>query len=165
MERFCQVRNKKRYKYINQVDHLLQWMLILIPVELFLFLVPLKPWIVLVIIGIAFMIGFLLRVFKVYPGENEPLVVDFSTSILAFLASYCISLVKDLEVLLVSKFFSPFFILIPHFVYIISNKKIKPPAMVSKIKRLKISSYRKKQSKLGRTGKALVTIPRRKDAK
>lgn len=120
----------------NQKDHLLQWLIIVMIIELFLFLIPIKLWLGFVLIGIAFMGGFLLRLFKIYPGEREPLVVDFSTALIAFLASYFISLIEGFLILLVSKIFTPFIILIPHFVYIANNKKIKPPVLISIIKRL-----------------------------
>ncbi|MBC7333723.1 MAG: hypothetical protein H5T85_04585 [Actinobacteria bacterium] len=124
----------------NQLYHIFQWVVILVaPVELFLFLTPLRPWIVFVAIGIGYMVGFFLRVFKVYPGKSEPLWVDFLSAVLAFFASYGISFTESLTYPAIYKIFSPFFVLIPHFVYIVYNKQIHPPAILCKIAGLKVN--------------------------
>lgn len=123
-----------------QFYHIIQWVVILVaPVELFLILSPLRPWIVFLTVGIGFMAGFFLRLFKVYPGKSEPLWVDLLSAVLAFFTSYGISFTESLKYFEIYKIFSPFFVLIPHFVYILSNRKIHPPAMICKIARLKVN--------------------------
>lgn len=60
----------------------------------------------------GFLTGFLLRLFKKYPGEDEPLILDFSTFLLSAVILYILIIYKNIN-------FSGGFILIflPHIIY------------------------------------------------
>ncbi len=111
----------------NQRGHIFQWLIIIVFIELFLFFGPVYNWLKLALIGFAFIMGFLIRLFKKYPGESEPLIVDLSTGAIAFLLILFFTIVKNLSLQFAGKILAPFIILIPHFIYIFRNKKIKPP--------------------------------------
>ena len=113
----------------NQKYHLLQWLMIIIIMELFLILVPVWIWIKLVIIGTGFLIGFLLRIARKYPGEYEPPAVDILTAIISYSFIIFFTFINDRSFQLGALIAIPFIILIPHFVYIIRNKDISTPGL------------------------------------
>ncbi|MFH1359565.1 MAG: hypothetical protein ABIJ41_00815 [Candidatus Omnitrophota bacterium] len=74
-----------------------------------------------ILIAVLFLIGFLLRLFKFYPGEPKPLILDFSTVLLALafaLAAQCLDLSLGRFILI----FCSSAIIAPHFIYIYKNK-------------------------------------------
>lgn len=74
-------------------------------------------------------LGFLLRIFRKYPGEYEPPSVDILTAAIAYLSIIFFVFTKDKYLQLGVLIAIPFIILIPHFVYIIRNKDINPPGL------------------------------------
>lgn len=114
---------------LNQILHLVQWLIIITIMVLFLIFLPVWMWLKLTIIGTAFLIGFLLRMFRRYPGNYEPPVVDILTSAIAYLSIFIFMLIKDENIQLVMAILNPFLILIPHLVYIIRKKDIEPPGL------------------------------------
>ena len=113
----------------NQILHLVQWLTIIIIMVLFLVYLRIGIWVKLVIIGTAFLIGFLLRVFGGYPGNYEPPVVDILTAMIAYLSIIIFIFIKEEPLQLTMTMLVPFIILIPHFVYIIRRKDIEPPGL------------------------------------
>ncbi len=119
----------------NQRDHILQWLVIIIFIEVFLLLCPIWVWVKLALIGFTFIINFMLRLARKYPGEDEPLIVDLLTAGVAFLLIIPFIFIKNPNLLLILLILSPFVILIPHFIYIFKNKKIKQPGIRNIIKK------------------------------
>jgi hypothetical protein len=120
----------------NQIVHFLLWLIFIFFIELLLFLLPVREWIILVITGTAFIAAFILRLSKHYPGKEEPLIVDLLSGLIGFIMILPFIFADNFIVKLMLKAISPFFILIPHFIYIARNKKIHPPIMVNIIKKL-----------------------------
>jgi fatty acid desaturase len=119
----------------NQIDHLIQWLIQILLVILILFFVPIPSWIIFILISSGFLVAVILRSFNFYPGKDEPLKVDISSALIAFFtAVISFFLVKYPLFLIISKLLIPFVILIPHFIYIISNKKLGPSGLI-KIKK------------------------------
>lgn len=127
---------KKKFRLKpNQIDHLVQWLALIMFMELVIIFLPIAFWMTLILVGIAFLTGFLLRAIKKYPGEHEPLWVDISTSGLSFSIALMLLFLKNSRICLPIAVISPEFILIPHFSYIISNKEITPPGFRKFMKR------------------------------
>jgi hypothetical protein len=97
--------------------------------ELFLVFLPIWLWIKLVILGTAFFTGFLLRVYRRYPGNYEPPAVDILTSAIAYLSILFFVFTEKGSFKLALTLLVPFIMLIPHFVYIIKKKDIGPPGL------------------------------------
>ena len=120
----------------NQTGHILQWLIYIAVFELLLFLVPVRAWIILVVIGAGFIIAAALRIAHLYPGEKEPVVVDIFSGILAFICAILTVIIENLPAHYVVKAVSPFIILIPHLTYIIFNRDIKSPALITRIRKV-----------------------------
>lgn len=76
----------------------------------------------LVIAGL-FLIGFILRKLKLYPGKPEPIMLDASAVFIAVLFAYCAYLSVIPQARLVLTLMSSAIVL-PHLVHIVSNKDI-----------------------------------------
>jgi len=73
------------------------------------------------IIAVCFVIGFLLRITKLYPGEAEPLALDLSVVAitLVYAALARVSSASGWQYLLI---FSSSMIILPHIIYIAAEK-------------------------------------------
>jgi hypothetical protein len=69
----------------------------------------------------VFLIGFLLRVFRLYPGEAEPLILDFSGMVIAVIFAYLAQWLGDSPGRFLLIFCSSA-IIVPHFIYIALKK-------------------------------------------
>jgi len=74
-----------------------------------------------VVIAALFAGGFLLRVLNVYPGEKEPLILDFSAVALSLLYAL-LSVAAGFSAWRYVLIFSSSVIVFPHFVYILREK-------------------------------------------
>lgn len=105
-----------------QRNHLLKWLIIIMIMEAFLLFFPPLAWKALLALGVAFLIGLLLRFLGVYPGKYEPLVLDLLSGALAIMCGIGCFAARN-SPLAVGFFIilAPPFALIPHFVYIINT--------------------------------------------
>lgn len=73
------------------------------------------------LIAVLFLIGFLLRILGLYPGQREPFILDFSAVVLSLVYSFLARWLGDCgwRFLLI---FCSSGILIPHFIYIAWEK-------------------------------------------
>lgn len=120
----------------NQRDHLIQWLMLIVVMEAAIFFVPVWLWLKTAVIGLAFFTGFLLRVFKIYPGAHEPLAIDISTAGIAFLFTAFLIYVKTPVFQLIAGIAFPFVILVPHIAYILKNKTMGKPGFRKMIDRM-----------------------------
>ena len=103
-----------------QRNHLLKWLVIILAVEVLLFFFPFLAWKAFLTLGIAFWVGFLLRVLGVYPGKYEPLILDLLSGALALIGGvWCFVAGKTDVIVRLFILLAPPFALVPHFVYII----------------------------------------------
>lgn len=103
-----------------QKNFLLKWLVIILIVELFLFFFPLLAWKAFLALGVAFLIGFLLRVLDSYPGKYEPPILDLLSGALALICGVgCFVAGKTDVIVRLFILLAPPFALVPHFVYII----------------------------------------------
>ena len=103
-----------------QKNFLLRWLGTILIVELFLFLFPLLAWKVFLAVGVAFLIGFLLRVLNLYPGKYEPPILDLLSGALALICGLgCFIAGKTDVIVRLFILLAPPFALTPHFLYII----------------------------------------------
>jgi hypothetical protein len=124
----------------NQRDHLLQWLILIVLMEAILLSVPVSAWIKLAVLGSAFLTGFILRVCKAYPGEAEPAAIDIMTAGIAFLLIPVFVFFIRPDWTFWTLAAVPFIVLVPHIIYIASNKEIAPPA----VKKIIAIIFRKK---------------------
>jgi len=75
-----------------------------------------------VTVAVLFFAGFILRVLRIYPGEDEPLVLDASAVIIALLLAYFAAGQRYSAWRFLLIFFSSV-IIVPHLVYIVTDKK------------------------------------------
>ncbi|MGM0366606.1 MAG: hypothetical protein ACQEP5_08745 [Actinomycetota bacterium] len=120
----------------NQRDHFIQWLMVIAALETVILLVPVRLWLKAAVIGLAFLIGFLLRFIKVYPGAEEPLAIDIATACIAFLFMFVFIYVKKPVFQMAAGIALPLVILIPHIIYIAKNKDIGTPAFRKIISRV-----------------------------
>ncbi len=113
----------------NQRDHLIQWLILIVFMEAALLAVPVSFWIKLTVLGLVFLAGFILRALKVYPGEEEPKVIDIMTAAIAFLLIPVFLFLIRSDWTFWALAAVPFIVLIPHFTYIARNKEIPPPGL------------------------------------
>lgn len=117
----------------GQRNHLLKWLVIILTMEVILFFFPVLAWKAFLTLGMAFLIGFLLRVLGFYPGKYEPPILDLLSGALAFMCAIGSFAAKNSP--LISGLFivlAPPFALIPHFVYIIHEMGRAPKGLVDK---------------------------------
>ena len=74
-----------------------------------------------VLIAFLFLCGFTLRVFKLYPGKDEPLILDFSAVVLTIGFALCGRALSGYAWRFVL-IFSSSLIVLPHFIYIAREK-------------------------------------------
>lgn len=110
----------------NQRDHLVQWLIIILIVEVFLFFFPLLAWGVFLISGMAFLIGFVLRALGIYPGKYEPLILDLLSGVLALLGAVGCLAARTSALTISLRILTPPFAIVPHFVYIVGKKGLEP---------------------------------------
>ena len=105
----------------SQWRYLRHWLILLLIVEASMFIFNKKLFEIYSVIGVLFLGGFLLRCFKVYPGEKEPLELDLSGFCLALfyalLARFLGASGLRFVLILTSSA-----IIIPHFLFIIKEK-------------------------------------------
>ena len=75
------------------------------------------------IIAFLFFAGFVLRALKLYPGKQEPLLLDSSTAVIALVFAHTSGLFRFSNIRLLLIPISSL-IIFPHLIYIISNKNI-----------------------------------------
>ena len=109
--------SKKQWFYLRH------WIILLISAELIMMLFNRYLWISYLVIAGLFLVGFLLRVFNLYPGVKEPLVLDFSAVLISALMSYVSFLIKDSNIRFILIIVSSIIIL-PHLIYIICREDI-----------------------------------------
>jgi hypothetical protein len=103
-----------------QRNHLLKWLVIILTMEVILFFFPLLAWKALLALGVAFLIGFLLRILDSYPGKYEPPILDLLSGALALICGVgCFVAGKTDVAVRLFILLAPPFALVPHFVYII----------------------------------------------
>ena len=112
----------------NQWMHLLGWVVVILLVQIALLIIPqYAPFIFGVGTG-AFIIGFILRALSLYPGKSEPPILDLSSGLLGliatilFLPKEVINIPVNIPIRL--SLFIPPVVLLPHIVYIITNKTV-----------------------------------------
>ena len=107
----------------NQWSYLWHWIILLILAELLMMIFNYYLWIIYLVIAGLFLGGFLLRVFNLYPGLKEPLVLDFSAVLISLLMFYISILIKGSNIRFVLILVSSIIIL-PHLIYIIRREDI-----------------------------------------
>jgi hypothetical protein len=101
-------------------NHLLKWLVIILVVEVLLFFFPFLAWKAFLALGVAFLMGFLLRVLGSYPGKYEPPILDLLSGALALICGvWCFVAGKTDVAVRLFILVAPPFALVPHFVYII----------------------------------------------
>ena len=101
-----------------QKKYLKHWLILCLVGEAVLFTFIKYLYLIYAIIGILFTGGFILRVFKIYPGKEEPLILDFAGAIVSFLFAGISKFTGDkyLYFLILSPL-----IILPHIFYILFN--------------------------------------------
>ncbi len=97
------------------------WLIITVICEIMMVLYHRHLTEIYFLIAILFLAGFLLRTLKLYPGESEPLILDFSAFLIALGFACLVKFMNDsiLKFLLI---FCSSAIIVPHFIYIAREK-------------------------------------------
>jgi len=110
------IKDKLKKLSENQKRLIFHWLRIVLVAEVMLFLFRDKMLYILFLISTLFFVGFLLRLFKMYPGNDEPLDLDASAVVIALLITFAY------RYALISVGFAMLFapvIILPHIIYII----------------------------------------------
>jgi len=102
---------------------IIYWVTLVIIAEIIMLFLNRYLSVIYLIIAGMFLIGFLLRILRLYPGKYEPLILDFSAILISFLFAYIAEVFRLSNGRFVVILFSSLIIL-PHLAYIISNKNI-----------------------------------------
>ena len=106
-----------------QKSHIRFWLIAVAVAETLMLVFEKYLWFFYFAIALLFLGGFLLRVLKVYPGKEEPVVLDFLGTVLALLfasaAYFIVHGTVRIFLILTSSL-----IILPHLVYIVMNKDI-----------------------------------------
>ncbi len=114
----------------NQANHLMQWLIYIIFAIIVLIFIPVESaWIFLLAVGAAFIVAYILRLVKKYPGKEEPLYIDLLSGIISIFMIIPYQFITGTRIIFFLKIITPVIILIPHFVYIIKNSGIHPPGI------------------------------------
>ena len=108
----------------NQKDHLLQWAIIIAVVEVIVIAFPTFAWGIFLVGGIAFLVGFVLRMFHAYPGKEEPLLVDLLSGVLALAGGIGCMILNASSLVVIPRMATPPVAIVPHFVYIVGNRDL-----------------------------------------
>ncbi len=106
----------------SRESYLKKWLMLFVLAESAMILSRYSLWIVYLVIASIFLVGVLLRRFNLYPGDKEPLILDFSAVLISILLSYLSFRINSSRVLFLLIFLSPVIIL-PHIIYIIQNTR------------------------------------------
>jgi len=110
-----------RFKKLNenQKKMIFHWLGIVLAAEVIFFVFQAQIHAVLFLISILFFVGFILRLFEMYPGKTEPLILDALAVVITLLITflYRYSVISPGIAML----FAPLIIL-PHIIYIIRTK-------------------------------------------
>ncbi|MBD3264063.1 MAG: hypothetical protein GF375_03055 [Candidatus Omnitrophica bacterium] len=107
----------------NQRRYLIYWLIITAIAEGLMLFLNKNLTIIYLIIAALFLAGFTLRVLKLYPGKDEPLILDSSAVLLSlgFVRASEVLGESNLRFLLI---FTSSLIIFPHLLYIIRKKDI-----------------------------------------
>jgi len=105
----------------SQRPYVRHWLIILLMAETFMLIFNHFLYEIYLVIAFLFFCGFLLRMLKLYPGQSEPLILDFSAVVIslgyAWIAQWVgLSLWRFLLIFCSSA------IIMPHFVFILREK-------------------------------------------
>jgi len=105
----------------GQWRYLRHWLILILITEVLMVIFNHYLSFIYLIIGMLFFGGFVLRVFRKYPGEDEPLILDFS----ALCLSLCYVILASFLEYSLWRFLLIFCssgIIVPHLIYIINEK-------------------------------------------
>lgn len=99
------------------------WVIVVIIAEAMMILLNNYLFVIYLVIASLFFIGFLLRLLRLYPGKEEPLLLDSSAVAIALLFAYASGFFKFSGIRFILILISSL-IIVPHIVYIVSNENI-----------------------------------------
>jgi len=105
-------------------SYFFHWALLAGPIALIFYALPKDAsTLLLILVGLAFLCAFLMRVFHFYPGAPEPLILDFLGMLISFIGAYLLSSTTSYGLtLFLAKVALSFLILLPHIIYISLSK-------------------------------------------
>jgi len=110
----------------NQKGNLIHWALIFAPIEVITLLFHKITCFLMIMIGIAFFIGFFLRLIGKYPGKHEPLILDISSGTIAVVGGLSYLFFTPGMLAIFFRGMLLIIILIPHLIYILKNRDVGP---------------------------------------
>jgi hypothetical protein len=105
----------------NQMRYLMHWLRIVIVAEVIMLILNQYLPVIYLVIATLFFGGFCLRVLKRYPGEPEPLILDFSGVLIALIYGL-FSLALGMSMLRFLLILTSSLIIMPHIVFIVLKK-------------------------------------------
>lgn len=107
----------------NQWSYIRHWIALVVIAESVMLFLNRDLFIIYLIIAILFLGGFCLRSLKLYPGKEEPLILDASAVIISVLFAYISNPLKTTNIRFILIFVSSIIIL-PHLIYIVYKQDI-----------------------------------------
>jgi len=105
----------------NQMQYMMHWLRIVVIAEIIMLILNRHLPVIYIVIAVLFFGGFCLRVLKRYPGEAEPLMLDFSGVLISIIYSFC-SLALGMSMLRFLPILTSSLIITPHIVFIVLKK-------------------------------------------
>lgn len=107
----------------NQWSYIAHWIILVIIAEVLMLIFNRYLSSIYLIIACLFLVGFCLRLLKLYPGKEEPIILDSSAVIISILFAYISNILQQTNLRFILIFISSLIIL-PHLIYIINKKDI-----------------------------------------
>ena len=93
--------------------------------EVILLRTQFPAYLLFLLVGAGFLGGIVLRILKIYPGEDEPLLLDIVSFLLASLFSLLLTLTSPTHSsYLIYKYAFPPVLILPHLIYILTTPTI-----------------------------------------
>ncbi|MFC1704558.1 hypothetical protein ACFL1E_07265 [Candidatus Omnitrophota bacterium] len=105
----------------RQWSLLVHWLILVLVVEGIMLVLSRSLSFIYLIVACLFLAGFILRVAHLYPGKEEPLILDISAVVFALMFAYVASMLS-LSNMRFALIFSSSLIILPHIVYILGSK-------------------------------------------